>query len=393
MIDFDALGASLERAWTQADRDEERFVDLAAAHLEGLADRFDAEAFFDLMLDPSRPARQQLAPAGAFGQPGFTVFHGDGFVLEAYVWIDALCAIHNHPFCGAFTVLHGHSLHARYRVSAATRAGSRGQLLDVRLRDLQRVHAGEVHRFSLRRHPLVHALVHIPIPTVSMVARTVRTEGYYRYLPPSLALPMEPLGEPAARRLALLESLVRMEHPSALERVCDALRVGDFETTVHLLSITWLGATAENRVRLRDAASVLHGDRTEAIEAALQRARRLEEASAIRSGLRDPAHRLCATALAYAESRSHVETALAGVLGDPASALHDFIDNAGLFAPDEAPSAAIAHALVDGQDDDTLLGTLAEAFGTDAMRSQREEILRYATESIFSVLRPPAEPW
>ena len=40
MIDFDALGASLERAWSDADRDEERFADIAADHLDGLADRF-----------------------------------------------------------------------------------------------------------------------------------------------------------------------------------------------------------------------------------------------------------------------------------------------------------------------------------------------------------------
>ncbi|MBV1858915.1 MAG: hypothetical protein KUG77_10930, partial [Nannocystaceae bacterium] len=106
MIDFDAVGASLERAWSGADRDEERFVDLAADALEGLAEHFDADRFFDAMLDPKRPGRQHLAPTGAFGQPGFTAFHGEGFVLEVYVWSDSLSAIHNHPFCGAFTVLH-----------------------------------------------------------------------------------------------------------------------------------------------------------------------------------------------------------------------------------------------------------------------------------------------
>jgi len=360
-------------------------VDLAADALEGLAGRFDAERFFDAMLDPQRPGRQHLAPTGAFGQPGFTAFHGEGFVLEVYVWSDSLSAIHNHPFCGAFTVLHGHSVQARYGTSAPSRAGARGQLLDVRLQGLDLVRAGEVHKFSLRRYPLIHALIHVPVPTISMVARTVRTEGYLRYLPPSIALPMEPLPEPAARRVALLETLVCIDHPGALQRVCTALRCSDFETTVHLLSTTWPGADEETRDVLWEAASELHGDRREAIEAALSRARRLEEATAIRHGLRDPEHRLCATALAYAEARSHVESVLGDA--DTNALLHAFIDDAGLFDVGEEASATIAHGLVQGQTDAAILRELGEQYGAEAIAEQRDAVVRYAAESIFSVLR------
>ncbi|MCR9164747.1 MAG: hypothetical protein ACE37F_33785 [Nannocystaceae bacterium] len=384
MIDFDALGAELEVSWALADRDEERFADIAADALDGLAAQFDLEAFLDTMLERRSGGRQQLAGLGAFGQPGFTTFHGEGFVVEVYVWTDSLSAIHNHPFCGAFTVLHGHSVHAVYQTSRPSRAGARGQLLDVRLKSLDRVLAGEVHKFSLRRYPLVHALIHVPTPSVSMVVRTVRTEGYYRYLPPSVALPMQAMPEPGSRRLALLETLVRIEHPSALQRVCAALRTADFETAVHLLSLTWPGADAQARAALWEANAVLHGDRRDAIEGALRRAQRIEEASAIRHGLRDPDHRLCATVLAYAESRSQVRRAL----GDDAGALlHAFIDEAGLFSPDEAASATIAHALVEGRNDDTILETLGAEYGHDAILPQRDAVRTYAAESIFSVLR------
>lgn len=384
MIDFDALGASLERAWSQADRDEERFADIAAEHLDGLAERFDLEAFCDAMLEPSRGGRQHLAPLGAFGQPGFTAFHGEGFVVETYVWTDSMSAIHNHPFCGAFTVLHGSSVHAVYRTSRAARAGARGQLLDVRLAQLAQVQAGEIHKFSLRRYPLVHALIHVPVPSVSMVIRTVRTEGYFRYLPPSIGLPMEALPEPAARRVALLETLVRIGHPSALPRVCQALRAADFETAVHLLSVTWPGADDETRAALWEANAVLHGDRQEAIERALRRAQRLEEASGIRHALRETNHRLCATVLGYAEGREQVLRALGP---DAAALLHEFVDDAGLFAPDEAASATIAHALVDGLDDAALLEALHQRYDEAAIVSQRDAVLAYARDSIFSVLR------
>ena len=336
------------------------------------------------MLDPARGGRQHLAPLGTFGQPGFTAFHGEAFVVEVYVWTDSMSAIHNHPFCGAFTVLHGHSVHAVYRTSRPSRAGARGQLLDVRLAELSQVRAGQVHKFSLRRYPLVHALIHVPVPSVSMVIRTVRTQGYYRYLPPSIGLPMEAMPEPGSRRLAMLETLVRIGHETALPRVCRALRTADFETAVHLLSLTWPAADEETRSALWEAAAELHGDRRDAIEGALRRAQRLEEATAIRYGLRDPEHRACATVLGYAEGRDHVLRALgpdAGVL------LHAFIDDAGLFAPDEAPSATIAHALVEGLDDATILQTLQDHYGEDATVSQRDAVLAYARDSIFSVLR------
>ena len=88
--------------------------------------------------------------------------------------------------------------------------------------------------------------------------------------------------------------------------------------------------------------------------------------------------------LAYAESRNHVRRAL----GDDAGALlHAFIDDAGLFAPDEGASATIAHALVEGRDDETILEKLSAEYGEDAIVPQRDAVLAYARDSIFSVLR------
>ncbi len=385
---FDRLGAGLQRAWSEADRDEERFPDLAASALEAdpPAAGFETDSFFDAMLDPSLGGRQHLAPVGAFGQPGFTVFHGEGFVIEVYVWSDSLSAIHNHPFCGVFTVLEGFSVQARYRTSVASRAGGRGQLLDVHLAGLDLVRPTEVHRFSLRRHPLVHALIHVPVPSISMVVRTTRTEGYFRYLPPSIAVPMEPPSEPTARRLALLESLLDAQHPSALDRVCTAMGQADFETMVRLMSSAWPRLDPSHHARLWDACGALHGDRRDAVERALRRARRLEEASAIRSGLRDPDHRLVATALAYAEQRSHVFDLLAQH-GEPLSLLHDFIANAGLFAAGEEASAHIATALAEGHDTPEVLRRLGERYGESPIAAQEAEIRRYVETSIFSPLR------
>lgn len=383
---FDELGASLQAQWGFADHDEERFADLGAAALDGFAERFDKEAFYDAMLDDRRGGRQHLAPVGAFGQPGITAFHGEGFVIEVYVWTNSISAIHNHPFCGAFTILEGWSVHARYQTSRPMRAGSRGQLLDVRLVELERLGFGDVRKFSLRRHPLIHALVHVPIPTISMVVRTTRTEGYYRYLPPSLALPMEAPSEPASRRVALLEALVRNQEPSALARVCAALREAEFEVAVHLMSVTWPHADPQVQAALCSAFDTLHGDRREALESALHRAGRLEQATAIRQSLRDPTLRLCATALAYAEDRAQAFRLLEDE-EDPLAAFHTLVREAGLFTPEEEASQIIAASLVDGLDDDAILERLRERYGHDAIEAQREELLEFAKRTPFAVLR------
>ena len=386
---FRRLGAALEDAWRDADRDEERFPDVAAAVLDEAPprDHFDREAFLRAAVDPHAPGLQQFAPTGAFGQPGITAFHGDGFIIDVYYWVDSLSAIHNHPFCGVFTVLHGWSVHAVYRTSVAVRAGAQGKLVDSTLAELSIVEEGEVHRFSLRRQPLVHALIHIPVPSISMVIRTARTEGYVRYLPPSVAIPMAGPDEPAARRLALLESMRYADDPSHADLLEATLCHADFETAVRLLSDMWPGSSTDDRARWLEAIAPQHGDRIDAIQRALTRSLRIEEAFTYRSRYRDPNHRLCATALAYAESRRHVLELLAARPGDPIAHLHRFVDAPGMFAEDEEASRIIAHALVEGGGVNKAFADLREAYGAKTVEDQRAEVEAYCRDSIFSVLR------
>ena len=381
------LGAALEDGWRDADRDEERFGDVAALALEDVPVHrgFEREALLAALLDPHEGGRQQLAPVGAFGQPGTTAFAGDGFVIEIYYWLDSLSAIHNHPFCGVFTVLDGWSVHARYKLSRAMRAGAQGQLLDVRLAGLEIVEPGQIEKFSLRRHPLVHALVHVPVPTVSMVLRTTRTEGYYRYLPPSLALPMQPPAEPMARRIALLESMAAAAEPTVGEHLRAFLGHADFEAAVHLLSNLWPRVDPPEREPLLQAIAPLHGDRIDAVRAALDRGLRLQQATSVRATLREAEHRLCATALAYAESREHVLRVLRQRVDDPIASLRSFADVV-LSSDDEQATRVIAGVLIEGQGDQAAVGTLAEAYGAGAVAEQRDEVQRFCRESIFSVL-------
>src|SRR5215210_575887 len=50
----------------------------------------------------------------AFGQPPLTVFWDERFRVDVLFWHTATTGIHQHKFCGAFTLLAGSSVHSRY---------------------------------------------------------------------------------------------------------------------------------------------------------------------------------------------------------------------------------------------------------------------------------------
>lgn len=384
---FRRLGESLEEGWLCAGRHEESFPEVAQEVLSALppADDFDRDAFVDAVVSRRGSATQQLAPPGAFAQPGITMFFGDGFVVEVYYWLSAVSAIHNHPFCGAFTVLEGHSLHARYEVGGLVPAGGRAFVGEIRLAELELLAEGDVRLFSLVRHPLVHALIHVPVPSISMVLRTTRTEGYLRYLPPSVVLPMEAPGDPLVRQLALVESLGQAGDPAHERALASMLRAADFETAVRLLSPIWTGSD--------DAASWLAGlrprlgDGADIIARALDRSLRQNEANRLREQLRDPELRLVATVLMYAERREHVWSLFGDA--DARALLARFIASPLVFAPDEEASAVIATALVNGEGEAGALRRLNDAYGEAAVDEQKDHIARYCERSIFSPLGRP----
>lgn len=385
---FDRLGALLEDGWKWEDRDEERFPEVAHAALEKLPPgaHLDLEAFADEVLDPHRALGRQLAPLGAFGQPGVTAFYGRGFVIDVYFWTDAISAIHNHPFCGVFTLLRGSSVHARYRWQEREALGPRARLGELSLAALELVEPGHVERFSLAAHPLVHALVHVAVPSVSMVVRTIRTLGYLRYFPPSLAIAMDEPDEPIARQLAMLDMLRVSRDPQSSLRRDRFLRAADFETSFRALSRAFPSAGPEERAQLIELVRERHGDRALAIEPALRHAARVQEGDAIRARLRDDDDRLVATALMLGDGRPAILDLVARRHADPVQRLHRFVDEAGLFEPDEEASTILAHGLVDGDALPALERRLVDRYGAEAVAEQEKPVRAFVQGSVFSAL-------
>lgn len=385
---FYKLDEHLDRAWDSVGRDEDRFSEVAAAALQALppTQGLNLDELIEVVLNPAGPLPSQLAPPGAFGQPGVTVFRGRGYLVEVYFWQQSLSAIHDHPFSGAFTLLQGFSVEAVYQFDTHENLGPRARLGNLSLKSLALIEPGYVGAFGRKRHALIHALLHVPVPSVSLVVRTERAEGYLRYFPPGIALAMDAPSETFERPMQLLDTL-RVSGDSGYSRHFEAfLRTADFETAFRILSRTWFGLDESERAIWLNVARNRHGDRVELIRQVLQRAELDYEADLLRQQSTDIEHRFIATALLLAGARRELLGLLAARYSDPLERLHRFVDEPVVFAEDEAASALIAHVLVDGGSAGDAVDRLVAVYGQAEFNGREEEIRTFFGGCVFAPL-------
>jgi hypothetical protein len=351
---FARLGGLIERLWGERDRDEEALPDAAERALSEAppATTVDLPAFVRQFLSPAQQATRQLAPVGAFGQPGITVYFGREFVVDVYFWINALAAIHNHPFCGLFTILRGYSLHSLYDFTPSERISARMSIGDVRLRKIELLREGDVRLFSLRDRPLVHTLLHVPIPSVSLVVRTLRTVDYMRYLPPSVAVALSDPDDFIARQLRLLETLRVSREPAYRDRLAEYLAHADFETMFRVLSQAYAGLQDPAELEpLLALGRPRHGRRMDLLPAVLFRGTKALRENALREHYTDEHDRFIASLLMSAETRDQVLATMRARYGDaddPVGRLSRWVDSSRIFDRDDAAGRAAAQALAEG---------------------------------------------
>jgi hypothetical protein len=385
---FAQLGALVERAWTDANRDETAFPLIAEEALGKLhpRDHFDLDAFLDVELDPTTTARRERAPLGAFGQPGVTLHFGREFAIELYYWVDSLSGVHDHPFAGLFVIVKGESVHTRYRFEERDRVGTRLRIGALVPEGIELLSAGEHRLFGDRTHPLIHTLLHVPVPSISMVIRTVRTRDYWRYVPPSLALLTEDPDAVIARQLAWLESLRGSNDPNYAERLARYLERSDLETGLLAIVNGWITADDATRDAQLTILRERHGHRVDAIEPALARMVQSQQAHSLRTKLLDPDDRLVATALAAGEGRAQVLEVIGRRHADPVARLHTFLDAYGAFIAGDEASVAAAHLLIDGGGRAAIEKHVGDIHGANVLEEQRGQIIRFCRESIFAAL-------
>ena len=336
------LGRRVEDRWNAAERDEEAFPDLAHEELVRTPplDHLDVADVIGAFLATDQQATRQLAPVGAFGQPGITLYYGRGFVIDLYCWNNCVPAIHNHPFTGVFTILRGFSLNSTYTFNVAMRLGARLQVGTLQHSGIRLLRQGDMERFSLVEHPLIHSLVHVPNPSISLVVRTVRTLEYFRYFPPAVAMAMSDPDEPTVRQLRLLDFLRAARDPDYQRHMREFLSTADFETTFRAVSTAWEDESLSEWI---DIARERHGDVADFILPGVTQAVRLQQDNALREQFESDDDRLVASVLMCSPSRSEVDRLLSEWFHgqSPQVLLTRWVESSGLFSEDPAAADSL----------------------------------------------------
>ncbi|HYJ86512.1 MAG TPA: hypothetical protein VEW46_10675 [Pyrinomonadaceae bacterium] len=239
MQPFAELGAVVESRWRDKNYHEDLFPDIAAQALSEmkLPERLTAwDIIRWLYSTPALP--EQMDVEAKFGNPPITLFSGPRFYIDTYFWLDGTTSIHQHAFSGAFQVLLGSSVHARYEFEKQTEINPHLLTGKISLREVALLRKGDICEI-VAGPTFIHSLFHLERPSATITIRSYKTPNapvQYSYHKPFLARNpffTDPL---LKRRVQTVELLLRMKHPEADTFIGELIDSSDFQTAYLVLS-------------------------------------------------------------------------------------------------------------------------------------------------------------
>jgi hypothetical protein len=289
---FDDLGARIEEAWRRLDYDEARFPSLATealAELSPAASVGHAAVLDWLFASPTLPHQDDLC--AKFGHPPITVFAGRRFYVQVLMWLEGSTSIHRHGFSGAFQLLDGTSLHARYRFDPRRRVSARMALGDLRLDRAELLARGDVVPIT---NDLIHALFHLEVPSATVVVRTssdVEAGPQYDYRPPGLAIDPFDRDPVLIRTIQALAFARRADPARFVERAAALAERSDLPTCFEVLLEAGRGAVPGGHASLApvlDAARRRHGPAIDELSLVLEEDLRDRKIRRLRAARKEP---------------------------------------------------------------------------------------------------------
>lgn len=241
------LARKIGRRWSAVGRRLSAFPSIAEDALFTAREEIVAEEIVEYVVTGGRLPRQTSLEQ-AFGQPPVTLVRASQFYVEALFWHTATTGIHEHRFRGAFLVVSGSSLHAKYRFVPRSRTRSVLELGALSLDKVELLKRGDVRAIPFGGE-LTHALFHLDMPSVTLVARTFATPGpEYEYRPPGIALDPRARSPKLIKQLHLLEMLRISEQESYVVAACRSITASArYESFVLLCRASLHLAAAELR--------------------------------------------------------------------------------------------------------------------------------------------------
>ena len=218
---IEELGARIDRRWRAADYSEDAFADLAAAALA--AAECSAEFFREVTAwglgDHVIPF--QVDADATFGQPPICLYVNplQTFYVQALVWLDSTTSVHQHGFAGAFRVVEGQSVHARYSFAPDDPVNARMIFGSLDFRDAEVLAVGDVRTIE-RGNSFIHSVFHLDRPSVTLVVRTFGDTAkgpQYDYLRPCLAVDSSYKSPRLQRNLQILNAIREVDRSRYVE--------------------------------------------------------------------------------------------------------------------------------------------------------------------------------
>ncbi|WP_394831634.1 hypothetical protein LVJ94_34485 [Pendulispora rubella] len=309
MLFFRELGGDIDRAWRAENYDVSAFPRIARIALSERppSKNVTPDEIVEWTLTTGEFPRQPNLDI-AFGDPPITVFCAQRFYIEALFWVDGTTAIHQHNFSGAFHVLSGSSIHARYAFHLDKRFSERLLSGSLRLTDIELLEKGDTRPIESGDR-FIHSLFHLDRPSVTIVARTFSEPSatpQYSYSKPSLAHDSAFNGEQLKRQVQSLVLLYESEHPEATAIVRKALARADALTTYRLLRAAHQAAPKASFEALLEDARARDAHLVERLEAVFEQDRRLHLIVGRRKKVRDAEHRFFLALLLNAPDRKNL---------------------------------------------------------------------------------------
>ena len=323
------IGQELQARWRAVRNDHRRFADLAVEVLEEFspADKLTADDLVrSLFSDHVLPIQDD--PDAKFGDTSITLFHGREFHVAALFWLDSRTSVHPHGFGGAFQVLAGSSIHARYRFEQSRYLDDHVHLGRLRPSDLEVLQCGDV-RPILPGDACVHALWHLERPSVTFIIReNARSTAQPQYAYLGSCVEYDPFfrDHTTSARLQMLRLLHKLKAPELGAMIEEVGREGAPLPIVHVAQ--WLQyVPAELGQRLVEAVRTGDPGYADALDAVLEELEREGRISLVRDRVKDADQRLLLGLLLHCPDRDQILSHVARLRpsADPAALISGWI--------------------------------------------------------------------
>jgi hypothetical protein len=226
---------------------------------------FESPEIIDSLASQIRGIGRQQSPGHTFGDSRFTLYQGGDFIIELNVWQKQTTTIHEHSFSGAFKILDGSALHARYKFASNYKINSdleQGQLTKVSTDVLMK---NDVSNIEIGGE-FIHNLVHTSNPTMTLIVRSVGREEkqiYQRdFIGEKFAINGWQYSHASHNAISALKliSNINMREELLHQRIADILEDLNISDTFVALHKSWPLNPYYEMTGLKRALSARHGE-------------------------------------------------------------------------------------------------------------------------------------